>query len=186
MLKLLYHIRSLKNDTRGAALIEGAIMMPIFLLFMFIVFELALVMWGNSIISNVLTQVAVESTRGCEDANVEDGNCLVPAAGVTRARLNTLISQKGNGFIDPARLCFTADTLQNAPTTLSPAATVNLGQSEETVVLYASYQWPLYFGPMQTYFGNFTTFRTAIIARNEAFGSITNVQRVSPVTGICL
>lgn len=176
------------KDPRGGTALEAALILPVFLIFLLGVCEMGLVFWGNSMIRNSLSQVAFESSRGCIEGNIDrmSGDCMDPGSAITRARLDQIITQNSLGMINAGTICFTAAPIATAPNTLTPATNVNLGIGEETIVYYASYDWPVYFKQLNRYLGNQTRFRTMMVVRNESFGSLPNVVRVSARTGNCV
>ena len=172
---------SYTNRQDGSTVIEYAIVFPVMALFFLGVFETALVTWGNGILASTLTQVAFESSRGCVEGDYDKtsyGDCRIATSMITAEKLNKVIDANGLGMINSANICLTAGVVgDDAPSTPTPAANINLGYGNDVVVYYISYDWPVFMPLMQKIMGTTVNFHTMTLVRNDDFGSLTNVTR---------
>jgi len=170
-------------------MIEFAIAFPIFILFFLGIIEIALINFGNSVVQNMLNQAARQGMIGCERGEIVGGisdiqrNCEAGFL-VDPVLLKSSITQKTFGLVDA---CSDRFDLRVGPVTTSFDASsmsgIDLGQGDQVVAYYASYDWPV-LSPMlqlETIFGNVIEFEYATVVRNERFGRIAG--RLMPNAG---
>jgi len=167
-----YTLSAYLRAQRGTAAIEMALLFPVFLLFFMGVFEMGLVWFGNSIISNKVYNAVRASSTGCAGSGQSPGTCTGTI--IDFNALKTQISSASFGLIDPDQLCFRTKTLDDisAPVDVStPGPTLDLGEGNQVRVFYAGYKWKIFFSYMRPLLGSSVDFRTYQLIRNENFGA---------------
>ncbi len=163
------------RDQRGATIIEFALIFPIFILFLFMVFEYGLMYFGNAIMTNMNNQVARASIVGCLDAefvpNTTNCNNLFV---LDESQLRNAVISKSAGLIranDSTRFGFAVTSVSEVGVNK-----INLGQGSEIRVFRMSYQWPVFFTLLRNIppFRSMMNFETYAMVRNEPFGTLSN------------
>jgi Flp pilus assembly protein TadG len=168
------------------ALLEFAIVLPVFLLFVFGLLQMCLFLWGNSVISSVLSELAQQSAQGCISGDIDlAGNC-VAGAQIDAAYISKLITERSLGSVDPSQLCLRADVLDSLVEvngiTQIPAG-INLGHSEDAVVFVAEYQWPIIIPFVTNTFGGQVEIFHSTMIRNAPFGKLVTARRLGVLNG---
>lgn len=178
---------------RAIAMLEFALIFPIFLMFATAVFEVGMIMFGNSVINNVISQTARQAIVGCIDNEKagQSSNCK-GAYRVDPEKLKREIITRSAGLIKPENLLVGADLLENMNLDNPLTCNMNLGQGGEVVVYTAAYDWPVLTPLVHAAvkmpfvnvngFGQVVQFRTTLMARNEPFGDL-GAQRTGQ--GLC-
>ena len=173
--------RVLLRSSSGATMIEFALVFPIFILFLFMVFEYGLMYFGNSIMTNMNNQVARASIVGCLDAEFDPTNptnCRVvyniDYDTGQPTDLKNLIITKSAGLIkanDATLFSFGVTSVAEVG-----ANKINLGQGSEIRVFRMSYRWPVFFTFLKNIppYRSMMNFETYTVVRNEPFGTLTN------------
>jgi Flp pilus assembly protein TadG len=164
------------KNREGATAIEFAFMFPIFLLFTFAIIEISLMRFGNAVIDNVVGQAARKSLVGCHHDEYSGGTCL-EAFRVDMREVRRLIVEKSVGFVqacDASKFKITVDRLENISPENPMSGVVNLGEAEQIMMFYVTYDWPV-FSPFFTLIGQsrkVSQYSSAVLVRNEPFGTI--------------
>ncbi len=172
------HKKITKNNS-GATAIEFAVAFPIFIFFFLGVLEFSLVAWGNSMMDNMLTQVARKGMVGCirgESFYNEESKQIecVNGYSVEPVQLRRDIQIRSAGIIracDSSRFQLEAAPSRNFSESDITPGVVNLGQGSETVVYRMRYQWPVFFPIFKIpgLFGEFVDYEVVTVVRNEPF-----------------
>lgn len=137
--RLRKKLLSRAKSERGASLIEMVFALPIFLMFIGGIIEMGLIVWGNSLLDNMLLQSSRLSQVGCVRSCYDNNGNLDTSRVVTVNEIRQLIGNKARGFISADRLCYTAAVME--PNNM---ITVGLGEPNDVVTFSMRYQWPTY------------------------------------------
>ncbi len=168
--------RVLLRSSSGATMIEFALVFPIFILFLFMVFEYGLMYFGNSIMTNMNNQTARASIVGCLDAEFDPSNptnCKALFV-MDEAKIRNIIVERSAGLIksnDATLFSFGVTSVAEVG-----ANKINLGQGSEIRVFRMSYRWPVFFTFLKNIppYRSMMNFETYTVVRNEPFGTLTN------------
>lgn len=135
------------RDTRGATAIEFAFVAPVFFLFLFAMFEIALIVWFQSVLNDGAYQGANylrNETMSCTRQGSSTNNCT--AATVAGLR-NTICQNVGPGGISCDRLklaAYSADDLLAHPVTTAAMiddVAIDL-KTSRAYIIALGYEWP--------------------------------------------
>lgn len=166
-------IRDLIKDNQAVTAIEFALIAPIVFLFLIMVLEYSLMSFGNSIMQNMVTQIARQSSMGCYDAEYVVGNAnqCTSTFFADQTGLQNDIIRKSIGLVradDASRFSFTAGPVGNYTSGL------DMGQGGQVRVIRIAYKWPIFFSYLTNIglIGNTADFQAVTIVRNERFGNL--------------
>ncbi len=185
-------LRHFWQQQSGATAAEFAIAFPLILFTSMAVLELSLFYFGNQTITSQMNQAVRKAMIGCERSEFDaNGRCLNQDGVIRSADPDTIrrqISRKTYGLVNACGPNFTMTAYPLG--TAAVSGQMNLGQGGEVVVYEASYNWPVFTPFMwmmvemsqamvQFFNGPFNQFTYSTVVRNEPFGNMGSLRRVS-------
>lgn len=172
------------KDNKGAAAIEWGLTISLFLLLFMNILEFGIIMFGNAVIANMVSQTARASMIGCPNGEVKfnpDGRTAFCVGGqaFNEGKLKQDIQKKSLGFVQASnqqKFKFGVSRLQDIPAdqNFPKGGDVDLADGRDVVVFYASYDWPT-MNPasfVRKFFAKKVKFEMATMVRNEPFGDL--------------
>ena len=160
--------RRLKGEEEGAAIVEYAILLPLFFLLIFGIIEMATIFWIESTLEQALQKV----TRFTRTGDTVSGQTRLATA---RGLIDEYTFD--TGVIDPSQVVLTVKpyaSFSAIPDDLPTDGTVSFGNPGQPVVYTLSYEWTLFTGFIANAMGlsdGKITLRASEIVINEPGGS---------------
>ena len=172
---------------QGGALIELAILFPVFLLLMLGTLQLALIHWGNGVLQRSLRLVANEMALVCpheevikrwekEGKPIDEGR-LCAGSDITPEKILARITGHTLGIVKPERLCLTATPAEEDTW---PPQHLDIGNGQQAVIYHLRYDWPVAIPFMRTIFSNHVVFQQTTMVRNQRFDTLSTHGRFMP------
>lgn len=159
--------RDIVKDARGGALLEFALVAPVFFLLFIGTIEFGIIKFGNEVIDNVVSKAARESLVGCKKGEYDENDqCM---NGIDMNEIRSTISRRSAGFVkvdDGSRFQLAVRSAGSG----NCRSGVDLGGPLDIRVFHACYSWGVMTPFIRNLFPNNTlNFETVTIVRNEAF-----------------
>ena len=131
--KLNNFLQRLFHHEEGAALIEFALIAPVFIFFIFAVLQLSIVLVINNALETSVREAARYGITG-QGSGARDSQI--------RSRIQTIAQDYSGGLIDPSKLTITINSYPNF-TTLDndTSASNNAGSKNQAVKYQVQYTW---------------------------------------------
>lgn len=184
------------KDTRAAAAIEFALVAPLYVAFFCGMLEIGLMWWGNSVINNVMAQVARIAPIGCaHNKYLQNGGGLfcMSESRIDENYIKQAIVNRSLGFVQANSSRFEiyaanayqffGDGVSNmgaadpdSITTSFDVGTLVSGYrlQDSFIVVHTTYTWPHFFplARLMEAFNQPTVYSNIIFYRNEKFGAL--------------
>ncbi len=186
-------IATLRKSETGSAIIEYALVFPVFIFLLFSIIELSLIGYADSLMDTLGTQVSRWAKTGYDysggqtysfqgSANegftpgssgdyysVDEGGNVVMNG--REGFLREFLRGTAGRFLNPDKLLLTTkvyDQIEGA-SGAADATPYNVGQGMDAVAYTVSYEWDVYSPLLYPFLGTSTILTSTVIIQNEAF-----------------
>lgn len=187
-------IRQLRKSETGGAIIEYALVFPVFIFMLFSIIELGLIAYADALIDTLGTQVSRWAKTGYDysegqsytfQGGAQEGfapgtqgdHYSVDAGGTVimngrEGFLREWLRGTTKSFLNPEKLLLSTqiyDSLEAAGFNGVEATPYDVGQGMDAVAFTVSYQWDVFSPLLYPFLGTTTTLSSVVIMQNEAF-----------------